>query len=170
MQSELKNSLKGKKVGSCLKNCAKLILCLMDDWPSWLESRTCGINQRVSRKFGILEGEQKIPHFRGIFLFMYFIYILYSAIHDKYYVGYSNDPHRRLVEHNTTTNITFTSKYRPWRLAAIFSCSETESDAIRIEKFIKRQKSRKLLEKLCETDFVPDGRLAQLVRVPHMRD
>ncbi|MBZ0246547.1 MAG: GIY-YIG nuclease family protein [Cyclobacteriaceae bacterium] len=27
---------------------------------------------------------------------MYFIYILYSVNHDKYYVGYSNEPHRRL--------------------------------------------------------------------------
>ncbi|GAB1445895.1 MAG: GIY-YIG nuclease family protein [Cyclobacteriaceae bacterium] len=101
---------------------------------------------------------------------MYFIYILYSSNHDKYYVGYSNDPYRRLVEHNTAANLTFTSKYRPWKLAAVFNCGELESDAIRIEKFIKKQKSRKLLEKLCEVNFVPDGRLAQLVRVPHLRD
>ncbi|MEP2668103.1 MAG: GIY-YIG nuclease family protein [Cyclobacteriaceae bacterium] len=31
---------------------------------------------------------------------MYFIYILYSTGYDKFYVGYSNDPFRRLMEHN----------------------------------------------------------------------
>ncbi|MFZ1809126.1 MAG: GIY-YIG nuclease family protein [Cyclobacteriaceae bacterium] len=101
---------------------------------------------------------------------MYFIYILYSPIHDKYYLGYSNDPYRRLIEHNTTTNITFTSKFRPWKLAAVFKCNEAESEAIRIEKFIKKQKSRKLLERLCQADFVPNEQLAMLVRVPHVRD
>jgi hypothetical protein len=36
--------------------------------------------------------------------------------------------------------------------------------------FIKKQKSRKLLEKLCEIDYKPTGKLAQLVRIPHMPD
>ncbi|MEP2668102.1 MAG: GIY-YIG nuclease family protein [Cyclobacteriaceae bacterium] len=100
---------------------------------------------------------------------MYFIYIIYSSEYGKYYVGYSNDPFRRLKQHNTATK-TFTSKYRPWELATIFACSELESEAMRIEKFIKKQKSRKLIETLCKADFVPSGQLAQLVRVPHVRD
>ncbi|MEQ8362847.1 MAG: GIY-YIG nuclease family protein [Cyclobacteriaceae bacterium] len=100
---------------------------------------------------------------------MYFIYILYSSGYDKYYVGYSNDPFRRLTEHNTSTK-TFTSKYQPWELATIFACSELESKAVKTEKFIKKQKSRKLLEKLCQADFVPSRQLGHLVRVPHVRD
>jgi hypothetical protein len=36
-----------------------------------------------------------------------------------------------------------------------------------IEQFIKKQKSRKLIELLCRDDFTPAGKLAQLVRVPH---
>jgi len=53
---------------------------------------------------------------------MYYIYILYSPNYDKYYVGYSNDPYRRVLEHNTKPFNTYTSKYRPWTLAAVFEC------------------------------------------------
>ena len=101
---------------------------------------------------------------------MYFIYILYSPKADKHYIGYSIDPFRRIEQHNTTYSNTFTSKFRPWQLRTIFKCSEHEVDAIQIERFIKSQKSRKFIEKLCQEDFVPDGKLAQLVRVPHVQD
>ena len=100
---------------------------------------------------------------------MYYIYILYALTANKYYVGYSNDPWRRLHEHNTKPFNTFTSKYRPWILKAVFECSTIEADAIRIEKFIKQQKSRKLLEKLIGGEPIA-GLLAQLVRVPSVRD
>jgi len=32
---------------------------------------------------------------------MFFIYIIYSPSADKYYIGHSDDPIRRLVNHNT---------------------------------------------------------------------
>ena len=85
-------------------------------------------------------------------------------------MGYSNDPSRRLIEHNSKPFDTYTSKHRPWVLKAYFKCSENESEAIRIERFIKRQKSRKLLEQLSNPAFTPSGVLAQLVRVPDVRD
>ena len=101
---------------------------------------------------------------------MYFIYILYSTGADKYYIGYTSDPIHRLEEHNSKPFNTFTSKYRPWSLAATFRCSEERNEAMQIEKWIKNQKSRKLLEKLCNPEYIPDGYLARLVRVPHVRD
>ena len=101
---------------------------------------------------------------------MYYVYIIYSVSADKFYVGYSNDPYRRLIEHNTIPVNTYTSKYRPWVLKSIFECGSIEADAIRIERFIKNQKSRKLLEQLCQPHFTPTGHLSQLVRVPHVRD
>ncbi|RYE30299.1 MAG: GIY-YIG nuclease family protein, partial [Sphingobacteriales bacterium] len=42
---------------------------------------------------------------------MFYIYILYSPSADKFYVGYSTDPIRRLVEHNSTPHDTYTSKH-----------------------------------------------------------
>ena len=101
---------------------------------------------------------------------MFYIYILYAPNADKYYLGYSEDPARRLIEHNTKPFNTYTSKHRPWILKAVFQCSEIESDAIRLERFIKQQKSRKLIEQLIDKNFVPSGVLAQLVRVPDVRD
>ncbi len=41
---------------------------------------------------------------------------------------------------------------------------------MKIERFIKKQKSRILLEKLIDPNFEPSGFLAQLIRVPHVRD
>ena len=101
---------------------------------------------------------------------MFYIYIIYSPSSDIYYLGYSKDPARRLIEHNSKLFDTYTSKHRPWLLKAYFECSDVESDAIQIERFIKKQKSRKLLEKLCNPVFVPNGILAQFVRVPDVRD
>ena len=98
---------------------------------------------------------------------MYFIYILYSAKADKFYIGYSIDPFHRVQQHNSIHSNTFTSKFRPWKLAAVFECSNIEAEAMKIERFIKKQKSRKLIEKLCQQDFKPDGKLAQLVTVPN---
>jgi putative endonuclease len=85
-------------------------------------------------------------------------------------VGYSNDPLRRLIEHNTKPFNTFTSKHRPWFLKTSFQCGAIEQTAIALERFIKKQKSKKLLEKLCDVSFTPTGFLAQLVRVPDVRD
>ena len=102
--------------------------------------------------------------------FMYYIYILYSTKSDKYYVGYSGNPFQRLQEHNTGFHTTYTSKHRPWVLKAIFKCGEDVGEVIRMERFIKSQRSRKFLERLCDPEFLPEGKLSQLARVPHMRD
>ena len=100
---------------------------------------------------------------------MYYIYILYSESSDKYYVGYSSDPFRRLNEHNKSLLSTYTSKHRPWDLKAIYSCGDNKTLAIELERFIKKQKSRKLIQSLIEGQILT-GVLAQLVKVPHVRD
>jgi putative endonuclease len=55
-------------------------------------------------------------------------------------------------------------------LKAVFQCGTTKAEAMQIEKFVKKQKSRNLLEQLCDPSFIPTEYLAQLVRVPHLRD
>lgn len=100
---------------------------------------------------------------------MFYIYIIYSASSDKYYVGYSTDPERRLVEHNNNERTTYTSKHRPWSLLASFAISESRAIAMQYEKKIKQLKSRKIIELLIEHNGNSDF-LAQLVRVPTGRD
>ncbi|MBS3737377.1 MAG: GIY-YIG nuclease family protein [Psychroflexus sp.] len=101
---------------------------------------------------------------------MFYIYIIYSKKHDKYYIGSTQNPWKRIDKHNTSVFNTFTSKYRPWELKAVFEAGTQRGEAEKIEKFIKKQKSKVLLQKLIKPNFVPSAKLAQLVRVPHVRD
>jgi putative endonuclease len=87
----------------------------------------------------------------------YYVYILHSVSINRYYVGYSSDPWKRLEQHLTNSADKYTGKAKDWQLSAVFEVSKSESEAIRLERFIKRQKSRKLIEQLCELDFVPSG-------------
>jgi putative endonuclease len=96
---------------------------------------------------------------------MFYIYIIYSNTAEKFYVGHSENPWDRLVQHNENEGDKYTGKYQNWELKAVFQVSENRGDALIIEKFIKRQKSKKLLLKLIEPEFIPSGDLAQLVRV-----
>mgnify|MGYP003338869386 CR=1 FL=1 len=100
---------------------------------------------------------------------MFYIYILYSENSDKYYVGYTNDPERRLIEHNTKAFTTYTSKHRPWRMEFFFPLSENKSDAMRVEKYIKKQKSATFIRKIIQSKDDKEF-MAQLVRVPFERD
>ena len=99
-----------------------------------------------------------------------YIYIIYSASADKYYVGFSADPWRRLTQHNENESDKYTGKYSNWELSAVFEVKAGPLSAQKIEVFIKKQKSRVLVERLIDPEFMPEGVLSQLVRVPHVRD
>ena len=101
---------------------------------------------------------------------MYYIYILYSTDSDIFYVGHSENPWIRIKQHNTDEKSTYSSKHRPWKLVSVFFVSTNRADALAMERFIKKQKSRKLIEKLINPEFILQNKLALLVRVPHLRD
>jgi putative endonuclease len=78
------------------------------------------------------------------------VYILYSKSADKYYIGHTNDIHRRLKEHNDPSATTgkFCAKNGPWELCFTeegFSC---RAEAMNREKQIKSWKSRKMIIQL----------------------
>ncbi len=100
---------------------------------------------------------------------MFFVYILYSSSADKYYVGYSDAPARRLFEHNHNYRNTFTKKNGPWVLKAKFLVNDSRGDAMKMERYIKKQKSRNLIEQMI-VDPQIFYQMAQLVRVPIHRD
>ena len=97
------------------------------------------------------------------------IYIIYSTYLDKYYIGYSSNPWNRVVQHNSNSKDKYTGRAQDWIIKAVYEV-ENESVAIKIERFIKKQKSRNLIMRLYQEDFVGENILAQLVRVPHVRD
>ncbi|KMQ72027.1 GIY-YIG nuclease family protein [Chryseobacterium koreense] len=100
----------------------------------------------------------------------YFIYILFSESSMIYYVGYTTDVSNRFVQHNEISLNSFTSKHRPWKLVAAFEVLGDESEAMRIERFIKKQKSSKFIEKIIDSNTELTGVLSKLVRVPSIRD
>ncbi len=77
---------------------------------------------------------------------MFFVYIIESEKNGMNYIGYSDDPERRLKEHNESLHNTFTSKHRPWKLVARFPVNENRGEAMQLEKYIKGRKSRSLIE------------------------
>ena len=83
---------------------------------------------------------------------MYYIYILYSDAHDRYYVGQSNDVQRRLAQHNEQEKHAYTTRYRPWRLVKSYCVGESLGLARKIENHIKRLKSRKYIEYLLDQE------------------
>ena len=77
---------------------------------------------------------------------MYTLYILYSQTLDKFYVGYTNDPVRRLSEHNRIKG-KFTDRGIPWEILYTEQYA-SKLDAMKREKYIKAQKSRFYIENL----------------------
>ena len=72
---------------------------------------------------------------------MFCIYILYSSLADKYYVGFSSDPWRRLDQHLNNDGTKFTGSFKDWEISATFEASTNIAEAMKMERFIKRQKS-----------------------------
>ncbi len=95
---------------------------------------------------------------------MHYIYILYSESSNIYYVGESTNPWKRLIQHNAGLPGKFTSRYSNWVIRAVFLV-ENRTEALKLERFIKKQKSRKLIERLCDPTFVPNGKLSPMKRV-----
>jgi putative endonuclease len=85
----------------------------------------------------------------------FYCYILYSKSTDKYYVGYTaDDLQNRLLKHNSNHK-GFTGKIGDWSLMyqEIF---DNKTDALKREAYIKKQKSRKFIEKLIAGSVHPD--------------
>ena len=76
-------------------------------------------------------------------LIMYFVYVLYSNRHDKYYIGQTNNLERRLGQHNSGKSRA-TKHYLPW---AIFFQKElkTRVEAMQFEKYLKSLKNKNYL-------------------------
>jgi len=81
---------------------------------------------------------------------MYYVYILRSELSRRYYIGYSDAPDRRLLEHNSG-KVKSTRPFRPW-IKVYQEIYETETLAMKREKEIKLKKSRNYIEWLIRED------------------
>ena len=81
----------------------------------------------------------------------HFVYILQSEDNDRYYIGRSKTPEKRLQHHNSTS-AGFTARHRPWEL--VFTQEfPTKESAAAAEQLIKDWKSRKM------TRYVVEGKI-----------
>ncbi len=76
----------------------------------------------------------------------YYVYILYSASRDRYYVGHTYHLKERVEEHNSGKTPS-TRTGRPWE-CVYFEEYPDKSSASRRESEIKSKKSRKYIEDL----------------------
>ena len=75
------------------------------------------------------------PQTSNAFIVHYTVYIIYSRQKDIFYVGYSNNVHRRLVQHNAG-QANYTSSGVPWQL--IWCClKDSKREALQLEKKLK---------------------------------
>ena len=81
---------------------------------------------------------------------MHFLYVVYSPKADKYYTGESINVPARLELHNSHKYLkAFTKAASDWEIRLIFKC-ETKKDAVYLERYIKRMKSRKFIKKIID--------------------
>jgi putative endonuclease len=80
---------------------------------------------------------------------MFYVYILYSALVDKFYIGYTENLEDALNRHNTHRSgfRRFTKRASDWKLV-YFEIFESKKDAIKREREIKDKKSRRYIERL----------------------
>ena len=65
----------------------------------------------------------------------YYVYILYSEAHDKYYIGQTQDVIARLKRHNDGIE-TYSKKFAPWILIWQ-TAKSTRSEAVILETKLK---------------------------------
>ena len=75
---------------------------------------------------------------------MFIVYLLYSENINKFYCGQTNDVHQRLLRHNSGETKSIKHGI-PWKLVG-YLVYETRSEAMKIEKAIKKRGIKRWLE------------------------
>jgi putative endonuclease len=77
----------------------------------------------------------------------YYVYVLYSMAHGRYYIGSSADPQKRLQSHNDHRNKGWTKRYAPW-VIIYTEKFDAKYDALLKEKWLKSGIGREFIIKI----------------------
>ncbi len=66
----------------------------------------------------------------------FYVYIIYSPKHDKYYKGFTLNPHKCIGEHNDGLS-RYTSNFRPWNLVFLEKFND-KKEALKRERGLKK--------------------------------
>ena len=75
---------------------------------------------------------------------MHIVYVLFSETRDRYYIGVTEDITERIRRHNTR-HAGFTGNTSDWKAVWTQEFND-KSEALKVERKIKRWKSRKMIE------------------------
>ena len=78
----------------------------------------------------------------------FYVYILLAENYNRNYVGKTNEPRRRLLEHNQGKNIS-TKAYKPWKIIYTETFS-SENDARERERYLKSGVGRELKKSIID--------------------
>lgn len=78
---------------------------------------------------------------------MFFTYILYSEVKDKYYIGHTGDDLRERLRRHNSNHKGFTGGDEDWEIV-YKEKFPTKSEAFARERKIKSWKSRRMIKKL----------------------
>ncbi|MDB5257329.1 MAG: hypothetical protein JWM14_2024 [Chitinophagaceae bacterium] len=81
---------------------------------------------------------------------MFCVYILFSEKLQKFYIEQTDNLALRITNHNSENNPNWTNKGKPWNLYLSIPCKTRT----RLEKFIKRQKSKAFIVSLKTDPFI----------------
>ena len=77
---------------------------------------------------------------------MFTVYVLFSEVFDKIYVGFTSDINARLIAHNHAKNKGWTRRYQPWKI--IYQEDfKAKLDAMKREKELKSSRGRNFIRK-----------------------
>ena len=75
---------------------------------------------------------------------MFAVYVLYSKLFDKIYIGYTANLHARMLSHNQLATKGYTIKFRPWDLIHQENF-DTKAEAMKRKKELKTSKGRQFV-------------------------
>ncbi|MBB4800449.1 putative endonuclease [Flavobacterium nitrogenifigens] len=85
---------------------------------------------------------------------MHYLYILYSNSSQKFYIGETNNIDERISKHQMHFySNSFTKIADDWQIVMTFTCNNRE-EAVYLEKFIKRMKSKNFNNKIIADPFI----------------
>ena len=92
---------------------------------------------------------------------MHYLYILYSKILDRYYVGETPNTEIRLMQHsNHYFPKSYTKSAEDWEMVFSRECADRK-DASYLERFIKRMKSKKFIQRIIQEPQILDDILSK---------
>jgi putative endonuclease len=85
---------------------------------------------------------------------LHYLYIIYSQAIDRFYIGQSPDAIHRLSQHNSHYfKKGFTKAAKDWKIVLSKKC-DTQDQAVFLERFIKRMKSKKFIQKIINDNSI----------------